>query len=251
MWLVLCEPGDASAQWAYKGLRDRDLNPIRMVTTRELCFGVRWEHRLGTDGSSVNIKLADGTQIRDREIRGVLNRIRRPSPENLVLIQPSDRDYVEEELFSFYLSWLHAIDGPILNRPTPHGLSGRWRDHSEWICLAARAGLPVPHFQQSSHGFCEADNFSTGLIRQRAPLHTVLVVDGHVVGEPIHPKITEGCRRLSLQTDTTILGIHFSLEPSGKKIFAGATTHPDLRSGGESFLAHLAQALKPNTVSRS
>ncbi len=251
MWLVLCEPDDASALWAYKGLQARNLNPIRMVTTSDLYFGVQWEHRLGRDGSSFNIKLADSTQIRDKEIRGVLNRIRRPSPENFVLIQPSDLSYVEEELFSFYLSWLHAINGPILNRPTPHGLSGCWHDYSEWLYLAARAGLPVPHFKQSSHDFCEPDHFSISLIRQRSQLLSVLVVDGHVTGEAMHPKITAGCRRLSLQTDTSLLGIYFSTEPNGKKIFAGATTHPNLRSGGESFLDHLAKALKPNTVNRS
>lgn len=248
MWLIFSETENTSARWAYMGLLNRGLDPIRLVTTRELCLGVRWEHQIGKNGISVIIKLADGTSINNNEVSGVLNLIQMPSPENLILIHPSDRDYVREELYSFYLSWLYAIGCPILNRPTPHGLSGHWRDYSEWVCLAARAGLPATYYYRSSHNSNEHESHHSRQNSRFGSPHTILVIDGQVAKNNVPLHIKKGCRRLSRLSQTAILGVHFYLESDEKWVFAGATTHPDIRNGGESCLDLIAQSLKRNTV---
>ena len=71
----------------------------------------------------------------------ILNRLIAP-PETLVAQSvPGDREYAHQELTALYLSWLNAIPAPVLNRPTPQGLAGRWRHASEWAVAADEAGL--------------------------------------------------------------------------------------------------------------
>ena len=248
MWLILSETDDGSARWAYKGLLNRGLDPIRLVTTRELCIGARWEHRIGNNEISVIIRLADGSKIVNNEVGGVLNLIRSPSPENLILIHPSDRYYVNEELYSFYLSWLYAIGSPIINQPTPHGLTGHWRNHSEWVFLAARAGLPAACHHKSSHHSNAHESLHSQSKLQIGSLQTILVVNGHVAKNNVPLPIKKGCRRLSRLSQTALLGVYFSVESDDKWVFAGATTDPDIRDGGELCLDLLARALKRNTV---
>jgi hypothetical protein len=243
MWLVLCAPSDLSALWAYEGLQQRGLDPLRLVTTEELTYGVRWEHRVGTDGARVEITLANGTHIRSKDLRGVLNRIVYVPTGNLLLIQPADRDYVQEELGTFFLSWLYALPGPMLNRPSPQGLSGSWRHASEWLWLAARAGLPTATYRQSSHDLSQGTSTATSVAPPGTRVRTILVVDGHLAGHPAPAHILDGCLRLGALAKTELLGVDFTVEAGGRWTFVGATTHPDLRPGGKQFLDLLARAL--------
>jgi hypothetical protein len=243
MWLVLCASTDLSAIWAYEGLKKRGLDPIRLVPTEALAQGVRWEHRVGADGACVDITLADGSRIRNTGVRGVLNRILYVPPGSLLLIHPPDRDYVMEELGTFFLSWLYAMPQPMLNRPTPLGLSGQWRHASEWVCLASRAGLPTADYRQSSHDLSQGMSIATRVVPPGTPTRTVLVVDGQVAGPPAPVHILEGCLRLGALSKTLLLGAEFTVGPGDRWTFVGATTHPDLRPGGKRFLDLLARAL--------
>jgi hypothetical protein len=243
MWLVLCAPTDLSAIWAYEGLKSRGLEPIRLVTTESLVYGVRWEHRVGASGVCVDITLPDGSRIRNTDLRGVLNRIQYIPPGSLLLIRPADRDYVLEELGTFFLSWLYALPRPMLNRPTPQGLSGQWRHVSEWLCLAARAGLPTANYRQSSHDLSQGIGIATSVVPPGTPVTTVLVVDGQVAGPPAPAHILEGCLRLGALSKTQLLGAEFTVGPGNRWTFVGATTHPDLRLGGDRLLDLLARAL--------
>jgi hypothetical protein len=80
----------------------------------------------------------------------VLNRLVSVPDEMLRPAHPQDRDYVTQELTAFFLSWLYSLPPPVLNRPAPHGLCGSWRHRSQWVWLAARAGLPTPSYRQTS-----------------------------------------------------------------------------------------------------
>ena len=243
MWLVLCASSDHPAIWAYEGLKARGLAPIRLITSRELLLGARWDHRLGAEGTSVEFTLADGTCIRNDDLRGVLNRIQHVPSRSLLLIRHRDRDYVQEELRSFFLSWLHALPRPMLNRPTPQGLSGSWRHASEWLCLASRAGLPTASYRQSSHDLSQGWTVDTRVVPSGSPVRTVLIVDGQVESSSAPAQIVEGCQRLGALSKTALLGAEFTVGPGDRWAFVGATTHPDLRLGGEPFLDLLARAL--------
>ena len=93
MWLILCSSDDLPAFWAYEGLKTRGLAPLELVRAETLAYA-RWEHRLGIDGVCFNMTLPDGRRIHNEDVRGVLNRLTCVPSESLLLIHPSDREYV-------------------------------------------------------------------------------------------------------------------------------------------------------------
>jgi hypothetical protein len=244
MWLVLCTSNDVAALWAYQGLKAGGLAPLELVRAEVLAYSVHWEHRLGADGVHVAITLADGRRIRSDTLRGVLNRLSWAPPEHLVMAHPGDRDYATQELTAFYLSWLYALPGPVLNQPTPQGLSGQWRHVSEWVWLASKAGLPTPEYRQSSHDYLDEMGVERRLVPTSTPVNTVLVVAEHVVGAPAPPDILKGCQRLAELSRTELLGVEFAAGSAGPWTFTGATPWPDLRLGGQALLDVLASVLR-------
>jgi hypothetical protein len=215
-----------------------------LVSIEVLAYSVRWEHRLGADGVSVDVTLADGRRIRDDSTRGVLNRLMWVPPQHLLAVHPDDRDYVAQELNAFYLSWLHALPCPVLNRPTPQGLAGQWRHVSEWVWLASTAGLSVPDYRHSSGDVVAEMGAETKLVPIGTPVKTIMVVGGHVVGASAPPDVLEGCQRLAKLSTTELLGVEFAPGSAGPWTFAGATPWPDLRLGGADLLDVLADALR-------
>lgn len=232
-WLVLCEPDDADGIWAHEGLSRRGLAPLELVTSAQLVDARRWEHRLGAEGVSLEVELADGRTIRGDRVHGVLNRLAGVFPGQLARGAPEDREYASQELYAFFLSWLAGLPGRVLNRPSPQGLSGVWLDPTEWLVLAARAGLSAPAYR-------------SGARRRRPPLgtrRTVLVVGRRALGPSAEPELVESCGRLARLVRAAILGVDFSVE-AGRWSFAGATPLPRLSRGGERLLDLLAEALR-------
>jgi hypothetical protein len=241
MWLVLSESGDTDAVWARHGLRARGLAPVELVTVEELVAALRWDHRLDAAGCSSRVELADGRTIEGDLVQGALNRLVGVRPELLGRAVEADRDYAVQELYAFFLSWLAALPGRILNRPSPQGLAGAWLERSEWLALAVRAGLePEPYRRSSVAGRpTQADRRRLG-----SPRRTVLVVGDRALGPPGAPvAVVHGCGRLSRSVGAAILGVEFVVEADGRWIFEGATTLPSLRRGGERALDLLASAL--------
>jgi hypothetical protein len=237
MWLILCETNDLAALWVYEGLRDRGFTPLEMVRADTLIYGITWEHRLGSDNVTIDIKLSDGRRINNREIWGVINRLLYVPNENLTFIHPSERNYIMHELTTFFISWLYALPKPVLNRPTPQGLSGYSRHISEWVWLAAQAGLPTPDYVYSDNDCLDVDS---GYL---SSAYNVFVVGNQFVGELTPPNLQRGCLRLAELSKTALLGIKFAIGPYDTWTFAGATPFPDLRLGGQALLDTLAMVL--------
>ena len=61
---------DASALWASQGLQARGLEPLERVSAEMLAQSQCWEHRVDTQGATIDITLADGRHIRNNAIRG-------------------------------------------------------------------------------------------------------------------------------------------------------------------------------------
>jgi hypothetical protein len=243
MWLVLYDSTDQAALWAVKGLRARGFEPLAWVSPEGLAGSRYWEHRVNSTGADIAITLADGRRLESKAVRGVLNRLVTVPYEPLRHVEPEDREYASQELTAFFLSWLHALPCPVLNRATPQGLSGAWRHRSEWVWLAAKAGLPTPRYRQSS----SEDNGEVrdaGVTSLTSAVATVLVVGRHVFGENASSSILSGCRSLSQLTGAQLLGIEFTVDSAGAWTFCGATPMPDLRLGGEALLDTLALALQ-------
>lgn len=239
MWLVLSERGDVDAQWAQRGLLARRLAPVELVTVDELVAARRWEHRLGGERDTVTIELSDGRVIEGGRIRGALNRLI-AIPSSLVeRAVPTDREYATQELYAFFLSWLASLPGRILNPPTPQGLSGCWLERSEWLVLAASAGLDPGSHRWSSNGN-RAGSTPSADARRR----TILVIGDRALGPPGVPTtVVAGCGRLARSLHLTILGVEFLVGEDGRWMFRDATTVPALRRGGEKALDLLAVAL--------
>ena len=230
MWLVLCHTEDAAALWAHEELRRRGLDPVELVSAEALACTLGWSHRVGAAGAAVEIALADGRRIESSAVRGALNRIRAVQSPFWNAAELKEREYVQQELYAFYVSWLHCLPGPVLNPAAAGGLCGTWRHRSLWTRMALDCGL-------------DAEPFLSGNGAAPAAAETVFVA-GHAVVHPRVPaEVAEGCRRLARAAETPLLGIGFT-QQRGAWRFVDATHSPDLRAGGPPLMDALAEALR-------
>jgi len=245
MIFVFCEVFDAAALWTADRLHGRGYE-VAVVTAPALEAATRWEHRISSSGAaSVEIELADGRRLSSREPVGVLNRLAFVPTARLDALGGADRDYAVQEMNAFFLSWLHALPGPVLNRPKPQGLGGNWRHPSAWAVLAGRAGLSLVPYRQS----CESDPDAAWLPQRPPEAVTVFVVGSHrSVAPPDVPEtVREGCLRLAAAAGEALLGIDL-VPQNGSDVgwaFLGASPRPDLSLGGEGIVDALAEALRP------
>ena len=250
MFILICAPDDTSALWARDGLVRRGVVPFELIFADSLVTDIGWEHRFEDGRVSTDLMLRDGRRIRNDEVSGVLNRLSILRQSALPLFQPSERYYVAHEFQALLLSWLHSLSVPVINRPTPLGLSGRLRHVSEWIWLASRAGLPNRGYSQSSQDTPQFWDFHVRLVDNGSPVATVIVANGEVTGATVPPDIQAGCRRLSELSKASLLGIDFVVLEDMSWQFAGVSTSPDLRFGGEPLLDALATALNRQEEAR-
>lgn len=248
MWLVLCDANDASAILAYQALRQRGVAPVELITADTLSLAAHWEHRIEADRASVRFRLADGRAFDGDMLGGVLNRLYTVPIAHWRAAPKVDQDYVQQEMIAFFLSWLHALPCPVINRPTPQGLCGQWRPESEWVWLAQEAGLPVAPFRQSSFDRVDELKGEKRLVSPGAAIQTVMVIGDDVAGAPAPEPVTEGCRRLARSAGTDLLGVEFIPGAAGPWTFAGANPMPDLRWGGPALIEALCGLLAMQQV---
>jgi hypothetical protein len=242
MWLILCSREDTSALWAYTGLQARGLMPLELVTADMLTHNAKWEHRVGTDGAYINITLADGRVIDNRKVHGVLNRLTHVPLQHLT--GAPDFEYASQEYSALFMSWLNALPKPIFNGAAAQGLSGAWRHISEWVWLAAQAGLPTPQYKQTSHDSIDESKELRRLLPAGTPTMMVITVGDRVIASALPPAVRQGCVELARLSETPLLGIEFAVAPDTRTlVFAGATPVPDLQVGGEAVLDALAVKL--------
>jgi hypothetical protein len=239
MYLVLCAGADVPAQWAYRGLLEAGVRPIELVTAEDLGVARTWEFRMGADGARLNIELNDGRVVCSSRIKGVLNRLVSPPEDVIKRAVADDRDYVLGELIAFYLSWLNSLPG-VINRPTPYGLCGGWRHMSEWVILAARAGLPTPPYRQS--GAQRPEDGYASLAPPGSATTSVIVLRGDLYGPAVPPEVAQRCQQLAAGADADLLGIELFDSGTDPLTFAHATPLPDLTAGGPDLIEGLARA---------
>jgi hypothetical protein len=238
MMLVLCDEADRSALWAMEALKSRGHSPM-MLTGAQLASAVRWQHTVSTTVTECEIHLPS-TYIRGWNTRGVLNRLPYVPSAWQRRIGGPDRCYALQEMYAFYLSWLHSLPGRKLNPPTPQGLCGNWRHPSVWTALAHQAGLPVRPFRQTSNddpaSVWEQSHCCTG--------GTLYVVGSRVVGPAALARPFEAaCKRLAELAETPLLGISFMRDFNDTWKMTRVSIMPDLVSGGEALAEALAEEL--------
>lgn len=220
--------------WAVTGLRRLGLQPFEIILPEELLIGARIAHRIGEDGADVHVELHDGRKFNAENIAGVLNRLLEMPVTCLRELGERDREYVAEEQRALYVSWLSSLPCPVLNRPSPAGLCGEWRDACEWQLLASAAGLDSLPISCSSRDADRAESLTNPV--------TLLVVGSQVVGvAPV--EVTTGSLALAQRSRTALLGLTFERNVEDRWRFITATPHPDLLIGGRTGLEALAVAL--------
>ena len=241
MWLVLAETGDDAAAWVAEGLAQRDMRPVRLVSGQELATATVWEHRVHGRGVCTWLRFADGTELADTQLRGVLNRLGgfyQPPGQS-----SDDGEYAACEWNALVLSWLAFLPSPVLNRPSADGGLGGYRSLGGWRHLAHRAGLPIVPLSQSNLSESVEGGWDADVGK---PL-TVFAVAGDVVagcdggGDAA---IEAGCARLSRLVGDAVLAVHFTDLPGQGMAFCWATQQADLRLGGSELLDLLAGRLK-------
>lgn len=244
MILVLCEETDQSALWAAEALRLRG-KTLAVVTGADLAMAERWQHTVGAAGADCELRLAGGVRLRGSDVVAVFNRLAFvPSAWQRRFGGP-DRDYALVEMHAFYLSWLHALPGPKLNAPTPQGLCGNERHPSAWTALAARAGLPVRPFRQTSDDdpLLIWQTAGSPTTNASATLH---VIGNRVIGpDVLVERHGAACRRLAQLAGVMLLGVDFAPAADGSWQMTRASLLPDLISGGAALADALTAALSP------
>ena len=243
MWLVLCDANDASATLVFQALRARGIAPLELITADALALAEEWEHRIEGDAASVRVRLGDGRTFEGGALRGVLNRLFTAPTWHWRAAAKADQEYVQQELIAFFLSWLNALPCPVINRPTPQGLCGRWRSEAEWVCLAQRAGLPVAPYRASSLDRIDEMRGEKRLLVPGASTRSVIVVNGTVAGTSVPDELKDACAAFAKEAETELIGLDFIDGAAGPWTFVGANPMPDLRWGGPALIDALVEAL--------
>jgi hypothetical protein len=242
MWLMICSENDAAALWAYQGLQARGLRPFQLITAEMLARTARWEHTVGSDGARINITLSDGRVINNQKVRGVVNRLTHVPLQHLE--GATDYEYAVQEYTALFMSWLQALPSPVYNTVHSQGLSGAWRHVSEWVCLAAQAGLVTPHYCQSSQDDIDENKQMRSIVPEGLAKTMAVTLGDRVFGPFLPTAVRNACANLARISNTPLLGVELAVNPQTKSfVFAGATPLPDLRLGGEYLLDVLAVKL--------
>jgi hypothetical protein len=242
MWLVLCDASDAPAVWVYQEMRRRGVVPLELVTADDLALADYWEHRIAGGRASIRIRVGN-LDIDCAQLRGVFNRLYTVPIPHWRSAERSDREYVQQELVALFLSWLHALACPVVNRPTPQGLSGQWRSESEWVWLAHQAGLAVAPYRQSGRDRIDEMKGERRLVAAGALVQTVIVLGDAACGAAAPPPVVAACQRLAKISGTELLGVDFIAGAAGPWTFAGASPMPYLALGGPALIQALCDRL--------
>jgi hypothetical protein len=240
--MMLCSAMDTSAQWAASGLAGLLPGPLELVLEETLAEGAQWEHRVDSDATHLKVTLADGRVLCGSKIKGVVNRLAGPPPIRVRWPNETEQAYVQGEMHALYLSWLHGLSCVMINRPSPSCLGGRYLRTSEWLCMAAKAGLKTAPFLQTdadTHVEMYALPMPDGAVRQ-----SVIVAGDCVLPAWMPVNVKAGCAQLAQEAGVGLMGAELYLDESGEWRFAGATSAPDLRAGGLPLLECMAKMLQ-------
>jgi hypothetical protein len=234
---IVAHAHDATAAAVASVLRARcGREAVRWIGVETLARATRWQHRIEPDGTTGTVlQLPDAAVLHDRELGVVFNRA---FPDVAPGFSPTDQRYAVMEMHALLLSWLTAVPGPVVNRPSPRGLTGTARGPIEWHALAARAGLPVrcARFTTSARAFAVAGYTPAGfagpvprgdrptvLVRGGvAAQQTSLVAGNAVVGMP-DPRWREQLKALSEATACPLLDVTWArLEPGAEWVVTAA-----------------------------
>jgi hypothetical protein len=229
MIAVLCSLQDIDALRVAAALRARSV-PHTILTVEALSFAERRTQRLDDRSASSEVALADGTELVDGEVDGVVNRMVRAPADAWGRAPAVEREYATAELHAFALSWLSALPCPVRNRPSPGFLGGPSPHPAFAVASAAAAGLLVAPLRLGRLG-PDADDGSVASAARRAagPGATPIQVpclDGGAIGdvpEPVREALPAFAAAIG--AGDALIGVDFVVQGDAYW-FAGVTPLP-------------------------
>lgn len=153
-----------------------------------------------------DVAMIGGVRVACRDIRGVVTRLTRVTPDDLAHVIEEDRGYVAAEMTAFLVSWLSSLRCPVMNPASAVSLAGpAWR-RERWLHAAARAGLAAGHAAEAEV--------------------VVTVVGKECVGAP-DPALAALARRLAALAGANLLELGLAREGEAWTL-VHATPWPDL-----------------------
>ena len=238
MYIVIAEPYDDPGLWAYKKLKSNGLEPLELITPGELSYFLQCEYEITSNNSNSELLLNNNMKIKSNEIKGILNRFRYVHTEHIK--KSVDVGYAMEELNAFFIGWLASLEIPILNKPLPFNYSGKWRHPSQWIYLAAKAGLRTIDYIYEYKG-----NYHHP-IQNNKKNPSVIVLDNEVIKTSFDSSNSikeEECIKLAERSENRLLQIQFE-KKDNDFYFSWADPVPDLVLGGDKLIEKIAEILK-------
>lgn len=178
-----------------------------------------WRHYVASAGTCVAV--IDGREVALGEITGVVTCLPNVSELELLHIVPADRAYVAAEMTAFLLSWLSALNCPVVNRPSPTCLSGPYWRPEQWAHLASMIGMRV----QPVHRRVAFAEDSAPAVREST---TVTVIGERCLGQ-VDTRMLTGALRLARAANVEMLSVRIS-GPEPDATFLGVDPWPDLTS---------------------
>ena len=235
--VILCDPGDDAALWLHDTLRDLGLCRIDLVSVGQLVYSTRIVHQLSDAVERGEIHLSDGRTLRPEAIRGLVNRVNFLPTRHFDNVATADQGYATEELSAFFLAWLDAIPGRVINPPLPFSLNGGDFPIATVMHCAATAGLPTGGWHARAH---ESEAETSSSIE---PTHVVIVFVGILFG-PILPRdLQDACRRLAILLGLPLMQVALRRLRTGEWRFMSVTGNADFRLGGSGLAAAIGREL--------
>ncbi len=216
--LIVANRFDQAARKLEEEWRAHDAH---VVTCHDLSVS-GWRHYVG-ERQGVARAMIGGRPIATREITGVLTRTTFIWDQELAHIVQDDKGYIAAEMSAFLMSWLSALECPVLNRPVPGSLAGPSWHPEQWAVAAFQAGMRVwPAHRRVRMG--------SDPLLDIAPLGrtTATVVGRRCLGDA-HPSLRAKARRLADIAEVDFLCVHFS-GGDEDAYFAGANLFPSIAS---------------------
>lgn len=245
MFWMLLHADDAPGIWLYRRLRQQGV-VVELVTVDEWFCNQVFTLTMDETTADTYLRLQDGRVWNLEQTRAVMARVRSMPTVAWQLFAESEKDYVAQEWQAIFMAWADLM--PMLfNQPTPMGMSGRTRSTGEWSQLADSVGFDtIPFFYDSA----------VGIVAQ-TDLHHVQRLDSLVYrgrcymnADSLPESVKEMAIALQEASGENLIGVSLAKSAAGF-VFMGATTHPDLRLGGDAFIQAILTDLSDGTALRS
>jgi hypothetical protein len=151
------------------------------------------------------------------DIKGIINLLPGIIPYEMYFYNEAEYAYQAQEFTALLGFFLQVLDVPVINRPSPHNLSGKILNDFGWHHLAST--LQIPQLVASFKS-----NLGKPCTDKEGDLTTIVYCNKEIWPANANPIATKYTIRLAEHTEATYLAARFTTKGP---LFVNATTVPD------------------------